>query len=380
MNIKSLSHPLKVWLIQPLSAPYWSDRIQNLGARPDIELTVFLERRALSSHVAFPEHEMLGTKVRILNSLLVKIKLRSQRWGFSNTYLWMIPYRLVFKIRREKPDVVIVCNATQVIFAFLGRMFSRTRILLMVEDTPHAASSVGVIRRAAKAVAYSLADAWTAFSQDSIEYLARLPFQRATSYAPWSIDRQSLGARGSKKSDRIRIVFVGQLIERKGIDLLISAWMKMPVKVRKSAELHIIGDGPLKSELHFFTVKNRLKEVTFRGQLAHSAVQTELAIADLFVFPTLEDLYGIALLEAVANGCAIITTPFAGGRELVSDGNGWIVDPREIGTFSEILEFAINNPSTLARMAEASSLIATQLGTEQAVDKLLEAINHCKAA
>lgn len=372
------SSPLKVWLIQPVITPYWVPRIESLSSHSNLDLSVFAERRSLTADTAFPPQDTSKSNIRSLDSALVRIKITFRKLGFSSGHVWTIPYKLPFRIAYERPDVVVVCNSMQTVFAFLGAIFSQTKILLMVEDTPHSASNAGRFRRSVKAFIYSLANSWTAFSDDSVVYLSGLSRQRPTYYVPWSIDPQTSSARRRGVSRGVTVTFVGQLIERKGVELLILAWSKVPPKIREKANLTIIGDGPLKGKLTKLKDLYDLQEVIFKGKLTHSEVQNELKNTNLFVFPSLEDLYGIVLLEALANGCPIITTPFAGGRELVDDTNGWVIDPREIENFASTLERAIEQRSKLSMMRAASLRKAKNFGTEDAMDRLSHAIHQCK--
>lgn len=130
-------------------------------------------------------------------------------------------------------------------------------------------------------------------------------------------------------------ITVGQFIRRKGFDVLLNAW----VKCDKEYELYIIGAEPtkeyldIKEELH-------LENVHFEGFKTKEELKCYYQAADLFVFPTREDIWGLVVNEAMANGLPVITTDkCVAGLELIKDGeNGYIVPTEN----SEMLASKIN--------------------------------------
>jgi len=116
---------------------------------------------------------------------------------------------------------------------------------------------------------------------------------------------------------------VGRLIPYKGVELLVRA---LETAVRRcSIKLDIVGDGDpvykgfllrLVQELHLGSFVNFLPPIP-RYQLPSLYQQ-----ADVFCFPTLCDTYGIALLEAMSCGCAVLVSDVAGAGEIVNGENG----------------------------------------------------------
>ena len=124
-------------------------------------------------------------------------------------------------------------------------------------------------------------------------------------------------------SNTLRLLFVGRLIPYKGVELLVRA---LETAVRRcSIKLDIVGDGDpvykgfllrLVQELHLGSFVNFLPPIP-RYQLPSLYQQ-----ADVFCFPTLCDTYGIALLEAMSCGCAVLVSDVAGAGEIVNGENG----------------------------------------------------------
>ena len=117
-------------------------------------------------------------------------------------------------------------------------------------------------------------------------------------------------------------ITVGQFIHRKGFDVLLNAWSKCD----KEYELYIIGAAPTKEYLDI-KEKLHMENVHFEGFKTKEELKCYYKAADLFVFPTREDIWGLVVNEAMAHGLPVITTDkCVAGLELIKDGeNGYIV-------------------------------------------------------
>jgi UDP-glucose:(heptosyl)LPS alpha-1,3-glucosyltransferase len=144
---------------------------------------------------------------------------------------------------------------------------------------------------------------------------------------------------------RHRLLFVGTF-ERKGLDIAIRALARL----RSDAELLAIGAGDhagyrrLASSLG---VGGRVRLEPPRPRVAEA-----FAEADVFLFPTRYEPFGMVIAEALASGVAVVTSARAGAADLIRDGeSGYVVaDPEDIGAFAEAVD-RILFASTSARAA-----------------------------
>jgi glycosyltransferase involved in cell wall biosynthesis len=170
------------------------------------------------------------------------------------------------------------------------------------------------------------------------------------------------------------LLFVGQLIPRKGVELLMQILLEV-LQREPSAQLWIVGDGPLKPKLIQMLPADAKEHVRWFGFLDQQETAFLYRRASLFVFPTLLDHTPLVLVEAAMSGLPIVTSPFAGNSEmLVSEGrNGFIVDPRDIRSFARAIIEVLHSPNKQA-MYETSLTIAKQYTPEQTVRHLLTGI------
>ena len=87
--------------------------------------------------------------------------------------------------------------------------------------------------------------------------------------------------------------------------------------------------------------------------LTRDQVALGLKHADIYVFPsTYEETWGLCLTEAMASGCACISTSIAGGRAQIHDGMGLLVPPRDPGAIKDAIDALIGNKKLREYMGE----------------------------
>jgi glycosyltransferase involved in cell wall biosynthesis len=158
---------------------------------------------------------------------------------------------------------------------------------------------------------------------------------------PHSVDTAEFIPLSRRRSPaaQVRILFVGRLVEQKGIELLIEVARHWEAN---SVEWVFAGKGALQSELSAAQAEGLpIKLLSFvAGQELISAYQQ----ADVFVLPSQakgrwEELFGISLIEAMASGLPVVATDSVGPREIIDDGvDGFIVSQGDAKQLSAALQ------------------------------------------
>lgn len=332
--------PIKILFVQPVQTPYWTNRLETLAEDNTLDITLLLELDELIHRPDWTTKSIAGVNIEVLGST---------SFEYNNYKSRSLPFKLTLKILKLRPDIIVLINATQILFSLPIKLFSRTKIALIVEDTPHATRNLGRLQRAIKNWAYRFCDGWFPLSDDAQTFLTDCGITKNIFPSSWSLDMQAFKQTiNTKEHNRQTVIFVGQLIPRKGILQLLEAWSRLSKSTRASAYLTIVGTGPLVHEAQSFVKDNQLHEVSFTGQLNYQDVCTELQAADLFILPTLEDIYSLAVLEAMACGCPAIITHYCGARELITiNSTGWIVDPMNIAEITSTLQYALGKDCDL---------------------------------
>jgi len=122
----------------------------------------------------------------------------------------------------------------------------------------------------------------------------------------------------------VRFLFVGQLIERKGVAELLDAFSQLP-----EGELHIAGEGPLQPLVNRAVQAGR---VTYAGQVGRYALQRLYADSDVLVLPSRYEVWGLVINEALEHGLPVIATEAVGAvDDLVrSDVNGYVTRTADV--------------------------------------------------
>lgn len=170
-----------------------------------------------------------------------------------------------------------------------------------------------------------------------------------------SVFRLSENRKYTTNKKPLRVAFVGQLIQRKGLSYLLEA-----VRIINSKELQLVfyTRGMLDQEL-----LNYYSDVNFEiiQGLSGNALAAELNRADIFVLPSIAEGFGLVILEAMACGLPIITTPHTCGPDVIVDGkHGFIIPIRDSEIIAEKLEWAMHNRELLYEMGILASNQACQ--------------------
>jgi glycosyltransferase involved in cell wall biosynthesis len=141
------------------------------------------------------------------------------------------------------------------------------------------------------------------------------------------------------------VVFAGVVGTRKGVDVLLKAWQALP---SAGWTLHLY--GPPDSD---FPLPRDIPGVVAHGEVTPDAVQQALATASIAVLPSREEAFPMFLVEAMAQGCAIVATDVGGVRELMGEG-GLLVRADDADALGDALARLISEPGTRAEFAGAA--------------------------
>jgi len=165
----------------------------------------------------------------------------------------------------------------------------------------------------------------------------------------------SLAPRTGNRSPERRVLFSGSLIQRKGVDLLASAFRHLASEFPNLA-LTILGDGPERSRMEYELADCRAR-VQFVGFKDWDELPSFYREADVLCVPSRHDGWGLVVPEGLAAGLPVIGTDRTGAAlELLRDGiNGWLVEAGNGAQLFEALRKAARlTNNELAAMSRAA--------------------------
>ncbi len=283
-------------------------------------------------------------------------------WQFRYRYLpatrllgrrlrWPLP------LLGHKPDVLVSLYAEPVfLFGWIIAKLRRVKTAYWCQVTMDQWVNRKRWKDAVKQKLFTRVDATLGSGEESRAFAMRFGTESSRAFClPHSIDvahyaTGTAHARTQRSTFReqmnlqgVTFIYVGRLWWGKGISYLLDAFDTVQRQSAEPVSLLLVGDGPEEAVLRQRCVALSLRNVVFAGFQQKPDLPRYYAMADVFVFPTLGDPYGLVIDEAMACGLPVISTSAAGEiRDRVEDGdNGYIVPPEESNALAaRMLELA----------------------------------------
>jgi glycosyltransferase involved in cell wall biosynthesis len=173
------------------------------------------------------------------------------------------------------------------------------------------------------------------------------------------------------KTDSIRILFLGEIGQRKGIFDLLEVINKHKEYFTGKIQLTIGGNGDTDRLRTFTNVHGLASLVRFEGWVSGTKKHELLSTSDIFILPSYNEGLPISILEAMSYKLAIISTRVGGISEILHDGvNGYMVVPGDHRSLFDGLNKFIINPSEISEMGKKSFEMVTPFYADSVVPKL----------
>jgi glycosyltransferase involved in cell wall biosynthesis len=170
---------------------------------------------------------------------------------------------------------------------------------------------------------------------------------------------------------------VGQLIRRKGVLDLLDAY-ELVLKAAPDVQMLLVGTGQLERTLRERVLGRNLSGVHLMGHVSVSQLPKFYAVADCFVLPSHEEVWGLVLNEAAACSLPLITTePVGAAADIVVPGtNGYIVPAADPAGLADAVCRVLDKGES---MGGASRSIVSHMTYEQNAQAILSCVQHATA-
>lgn len=239
------------------------------------------------------------------------------------------------------------------------------------------------------------AEGFVALSEEMTEEFEKAGVPRRRIYAiPNGVDVQTFRPAEPVERTALRrrldlpdgklVVYTGRLVTYKGLPVLLRSWEQLQ-RERAGATLVLVGEGggdmhACDAELRDFVRERGLDpSVRFTGAVAN--VADFLRAADLFVFPTMDEAFGLSLVEAMACGLPVVTTAVGGIRDfLVDDQNGVVVPVGDVEALrNALLRILAGGPAVEAIGRAARETAVGRFSLDTVADLWLQAFESVRA-
>jgi glycosyltransferase involved in cell wall biosynthesis len=371
---------IRVALLTEIISPYRVPVFNHLARDPRIQLRVlFLAEtedrrrwRVPKSEIRFPFRVLPG---------------RAVARTYQRAPLFLNP-SVIRHLRRGRYDVII-CGGYQHPTYWLALLYcklARKRALLWTESNRNDARFSHPVKDSYKRFLVSQYDGYIAAGDAQKEYLGDFGINPESIWlAPNAVDnhffsqaaeaqraikerlKEEMGIRGQV------VLYVGRLLDAKGIPQLLQAFEC--VAKGRDATLVIVGDGPDERKYRVMAQWAGLP-VYFAGFQQQEDLPSFYGMADIFVFPTQSDQWGLAINEAMASSLPVIVSSVAGAApNLVRDGyNGLLFEPGDVPALAAHMERLLADPELANQMGQASQRMIESHSPEKCAAGFIEAI------
>lgn len=311
---------------------------------------------------------------RILNSHFLSSKTLRFKKRFDD-YFITFPVGVGKKLSELKPDVVIAMEySPTIILAMNWCRFHKVPYVSWSDGTIFSERNIGKGQKISRKYIVKRATEFIGSSNATIANQIKMganPERCHLSLLTVDLDKYILEG---EKSYSNRIICVGSLIERKGVDLLLNAL----ALTKEDIVLDIVGDGIERENLMALSEKLGIEnKVNFLGFLDGETLRKKYHEAGAFVLPTREDCFGLVLIEAMCAKLPIISSKYSDGAyETIEEGrNGYIIDPYDSKAFAEALDKMFLDKKKLSDMGNESFAMKDKFYFENVAKGYIEAVD-----
>jgi len=305
------------------------------------ETLVLVSGREDNRHWSF---DSVGVRIKRAAGLTLKWKqgdngrVHDLRYThFNPGYLW--------DLFRFRPDAVISAEmGFRSAIALLYGFVARKPVLIWWGGTLHTERDRSRPKRVLRRLFAATTPRWMSEGRTSTEYLERIlgvsrdrivEIQNCVDDTLFKADVEPAVLQGGHP----RALVVGQLIGRKGLEQLLEAAAQLQ-REGLIFSLVMVGEGPDRSRLEHEAQVLGIEHVYWLGHVPASEMPSVYRACEVLVFPTLEDVWGMVVNEALLCGIPVICSTFAGcATELLPEQN--IFDPTDREAFANILRAAV---------------------------------------
>jgi glycosyltransferase involved in cell wall biosynthesis len=299
------------------------------------------------------------------------ISLRKTKTGYDRGFHWL-SFKIVCDLLSFKPDIIFINGLSLwTLLVVLLKPFGRWRIVLIYSgSSPNVDLSDSSWRIRLRRLITRGIDGAITNSQAGKTYLREvLKLEEDCVFArPYQMpDKQALLSSKKESNNPLAnlgspvFLFIGQTIYRKGISWLLEACVLLEERGEFNYSIVIIGDGEQRQEFAKIAEgKSFADRITWAGWVEYGKLGQYYKNSDIFIFPTLEDIWGMVVLEAMLFAKPVLCSKWAGAEELLKHGeSGFIFDPYDPKELADYMQRFIHEPELIEEMGEkARQLIA----------------------
>ena len=317
--------------------------------------------------------------VVVNRSITIPRSFRNAHGYVDQTYTH-IPYDTLPLLWGYRPDVIV--SSELGVRTLMARIYKilrpSTRLVIWATLSERTEESRGAARQMLRRWLLRSADAVYVNGASGARYIRSMGYSGPISVAPYAADNSVFLNPGTRhRRDTLRLLYTGQLAERKGLYPFFQCLARWcGVHPERSVLLSVVGGGDQVDLLKQIDLPPNL-QIDFKGSMRFEQLPSQYHGADLYVYPTLADEWGLVVNEAMIAGLPVLGSRFSQAvDELVQDGvNGWLFTPTsEQDTYDAIERALGSNAETLDAMSRRAVETVAGITQEAVAGRMSETI------
>ena len=277
-------------------------------------------------------------------------------------------------LQRINPDIVVIAEYNPVsLFAMLWCRLHKIAYISWTDGTIDYEKDISKLQKMLRRLMIKHASAFLASSTESKKNQMMYGAPEEKIYLSFlTVDTQKLYFEREQYHSK-KLLYVGRLVEIKGVDLLLKAFAKVKTV---GVTLVIVGDGAEEESLRDIVKQLGLEaKVEFVGFKEGEELYQYFQKSDIFILPSRMETFGLVVLEAMCNSMPIICSQYVGCiPDLVDEDNGMIVNPYDTDSLTEAIDLLASNEGRVRQMGQNSYGRAKQFSIEASGDEFMRAV------
>ncbi|HLD25566.1 MAG TPA: glycosyltransferase family 4 protein [Candidatus Andersenbacteria bacterium] len=177
---------------------------------------------------------------------------------------------------------------------------------------------------------------------------------------------------------RVKILFIGRLIPRKGFQRVVQALPRVKELTRQPFEVEVVGSGAARPDLDELAARLGVSElIHYVGTIPYEELQVAYQYADIFVLTSLSEGMPSVILEAMGCGLPIVASDVGGNNELVQEGhNGYLIRGDDLEKLAGDLARLISDEQLRRRFGQRSRENALKYDWREIMQQYTELYAH----
>lgn len=350
---------MKLVVLTEIISPYRIPVFNALALHPDLNLHVIF---LAETDPSMRQWRVYTEELRFSHEVLPSWRRRIGKHNF------LINTNVNTTLDRAIPDVIL-CGGYNYLASWQALRWAKRNdvpFLLWSESTAHDHRNSYSLVENLKQAFVDDCSGFVVPGKSAFDYVSHTTRSENIFFAPNAVDNELFSVRSQAaktKAARLRgelalperfFLYVGRLVQAKGVGDLLQAYESLAPEIRQEVGLVYAGDGQLRAELEADARSIFPGSVHFIGFVDRDELPNYYALADCLVLPTYSDTWGLVVNEAMACGLPIVCSRVAGCAEDLIGSNGMLTTPGDLSQLSTALRQIAGERDLRATMSAES--------------------------